>query len=208
MASLFYDRFNEARTCNGQYPPEIMKTIRSKFIEGRKLSIKQFSDNSFGVFKAHGDIRLVNLQDQTCSCLEYQEFGMICTHVARVISFKKLEMDLYISNLYRTQALLNIYDCEIIPASLLDVHHDGLTKPPLRVTTRGRPTKKRIRSRAEDLEKDHYSCGKCGGSGHNVRGCTQREEVATSQPQSQRKKRDIRCENCGRSHYKKTPCNI
>ncbi|XP_060178449.1 uncharacterized protein LOC132608731 [Lycium barbarum] len=121
---------------------------------------------------------IIDLKKKTCSCRMFQLDEIPCSHAWAVLKNKNLTADVYCSDLFKPETVVNTYDVPVdplpdetewkVPKSILD----EVVMPPIYKRPPGRPKKKRDKPLQElMIGKRRNSCGKCGRLGHNRRSC-------------------------------------
>ncbi|XP_060178029.1 uncharacterized protein LOC132607964 [Lycium barbarum] len=121
---------------------------------------------------------IIDLKKKTCSCRMFQLDEIPCSHAWAVLKNKNLTADVYCSDLFKPETVVNTYDVPVdplpdetewnVPKSILD----EVVMPPIYKRPPGRPKKKRDKPLQElMIGKRRNSCGKCGCLGHNRRSC-------------------------------------
>ncbi|XP_060183431.1 uncharacterized protein LOC132613426 [Lycium barbarum] len=121
---------------------------------------------------------IIDLKKKTCSCRMFQLDEIPCSHAWAVLKNKNLTADVYCSDLFKPETVVNTYDVPVnplpdetewnVPKSILD----EFVMPPIYKRPPGRPKNKRDKPLQElMIGKRRNSCGKCGRLGHNRRSC-------------------------------------
>lgn len=134
--------------------------------------------------------RIVNFEDKTCSCCEWQQTGRPCRHAiafARSYYGRDFETDPEVwikfgwDSCYLAENYIKaVIDSKVLPPNMEELFPDEYTKPAKVVKGPGRPRKKRIRcaadhqgfSRATGRPAKKVHCSRCGKEGHYVATCT------------------------------------
>jgi len=116
---------------------------------------------------------IVNLNECTCSCLNFQSFGIPCSHAIQFIIMLKLKPENFIDNKYTALNYKTGYASVIYPANFPEIASNNKIEPPPFAKRRGRPKKKRTLSKGEEpkSKKMKIFCSNCSGKGHNKRTC-------------------------------------
>ena len=175
--------------------------------EGLTREIHQVGYHKFTVSPKKSDKepeksdRVVDLEKKTCTCGEFQEHGFPCRHAAGAIMKAKAFFMNYIEVQYHNQSLKAIYSSFFNPIDIASVEADGSTILEAVLKKRGRPKKRRIRSRGELTASDRNHCGSCGKTGHYASTCQERHN---SQPKKVRKQQT--CSSCREPGHNKASC--
>ena len=126
-----------------------------------------------------GFIRIVDLQERTCSCGDFQELLLPCRHAQQlcreICEGPRKEREYYVSECYTLDEYRETYQDSIPPIEPNIVEEDPTCKAPPRQKTAGRPKKQRIRHKVRPTKALH--CSTCGRDGHNRRTCAHRPEA-------------------------------
>jgi hypothetical protein len=130
----------------------------------------------------------LNLHDRICTCGKWQEFNYPCIDALAVLKLYDGKTIEYVLQRYVSKFHSFLYEWEFLarnmnPVCRPNLKSDGVTKPPKPLETRptGRPKNKRLRSRPAPPNPNNNGrlpirCKKCGGTGHNVRTCDERQK--------------------------------
>lgn len=136
---------------------------------------------------------VVNLAEQTCTCLIWQSSGYPCGHAISILLQQKEDPQRYVKHFFTIAAYKKTYEQPLLPLDLANVNGDAVHSPPtvsdsdgdndfedsdatdvLPPSTRrppGRPKKRRIRGQHEERPKRAFKCSRCGATGHSRRTC-------------------------------------
>ena len=109
VSAIFWDRSLECTSWNDDLPPMIQARFKKNLMDARNYSVIQYSEFCFGVGACGEDLKLVNLEAKTCSCKEYQEFEFPCKHVAKALANGGFDFPPFISRVYYTETLKDLY---------------------------------------------------------------------------------------------------
>lgn len=131
--------------------------------------------------------RLVDFNNKTCSCLEWQQNGRPCHHAIACNCYKQgvLGLELRVDGRWWRFAWDDIYLADVYHAAVtgvgvikpqrLNLIPDGTTKVPAVAKQRGRPKVKRMRRAGEGgrppRKRAEFTCSECGGTGHTRATC-------------------------------------
>ncbi|CAL1408042.1 unnamed protein product [Linum trigynum] len=131
---------------------------------------------------------IVDLNDKSCTCGYWKLSGVPCCHAVSAISHLRKEVDDYVHPCYHTHHVSEGYKVGIPCLDGRQAWREGMglpVHPPKQRAMPGRPKKNR-RKAAHELETrpqrngvgeevtrrgSVIHCSKCGGEGHNARGC-------------------------------------
>ena len=138
---------------------------------------------------------IVNLAEQTCTCLVWQSSGYPCGHAISILLQQKEDPQRYVKPFFTIAAYKKTYEQPLLPLDLGNVNGDAVHSPPtvsdsdndndseagdsdatdvLPPSTRhppGRPRKHRIRGQYEERPKHAFKCSRCNATGHSRRTC-------------------------------------
>ncbi|XP_012571355.1 uncharacterized protein [Cicer arietinum] len=108
----------------------------------------------------------VNLSNKWCDCGIYQAKHMPCSHVIAACSSIKYNYWSLISDVYKVESVLKVYDevFQPIPNQGYWPQYEGVKvchNPLMRRVTKGRPKSKRIRTEMGSKEREPRKCGLC-----------------------------------------------
>ena len=157
-------------------PPRVAKRLTRSIESSRDLDVSQHTMTVFQVqaVKNGTERRTVNIQDRSCSCGLYGEYGVPCSHVcAALLSMNNDNFIPFVARERLLESLVATYVGFVVPVDLSHLFNDGLF-PPVETKKRGRPKEKRFVSQVEKAPKKTVTCSRCGARGHNVRTCKNR----------------------------------
>ena len=105
------------------------------------MGVYMYSDKLF-VVQEIGSVsqKTVDLEKMTCSCLQFQEYMLPCSHVCAVITSKHLNISHYCNPAYFATSLREVYKGIVVPIHTSLLEKDTLL-PPKVVPQAGRPRK-------------------------------------------------------------------
>ena len=144
--------------------------------------------------------RIVDLQQQTCSCGQWQEMKFPCLHAAGVLRAQGKHFDLqYIDSRYQITELKQAFSRLHTPIDMESIEADGVTMLTSVLKKRGRPRTKRLRSRSEHLCDKQKRCSTCGQKGHYSTTCV-------SSTPGLKKQRKRTCSACKQVGHNRVTC--
>jgi hypothetical protein len=144
------------------------------------------------VVQSNNTVHLVNLQQGTYSCRQYQANGIPCGHAMTCIFAQGLTLEPYLPTALSTATWIATFASPLPPVSIVGLEPvtDYPCDPPATCVPRGRPKKERIRRNemrvshgrglvAADMGAEagiilaviSHQCSTYGDGGHNARTC-------------------------------------
>ncbi|XP_038679355.1 uncharacterized protein LOC119980639 [Tripterygium wilfordii] len=166
---------------------KLMPEVRDRLIKEFKKSIfwtaKWSGDSEQSVFQVSKKTEqyIVNVNQASCTCRRWDLSGIPCTHAVAAIGWLHKDPSDYVLQAYTRETYLRVYQHNMEPTNgenlWVATGGDTIIPPPMNIVV-GRPTKKRRREHDEPKSSSRLrrmypkiKCGKCGGLGHNKRGC-------------------------------------
>ncbi|KAL0373563.1 UNVERIFIED_CONTAM: hypothetical protein Sradi_3272000 [Sesamum radiatum] len=108
----FFSRYKKALNWKTKLPPTVNAKVEKNQREGRKLLAMPASEFLFEVYEDRKYI--VNLEDKTCQCREWQVCGVPCKHAMTCILYMRYDPVQYVHPYLTTEAYLMTYSGMII----------------------------------------------------------------------------------------------
>ncbi|XP_026396282.1 uncharacterized protein LOC113290912 [Papaver somniferum] len=129
----------------------------------------------YEVTSVHNSVFTVNLEEKTCSYLQWQLRGFVCIHAVCALKGYRPKWNKYCSHYYSVAAFRATYEPHLKP--LVDVKEwvkVEMELNPLKSGKKtGRPRVKRRRAYDEPPPQPRVcKCRRCGIGGHNSKGCS------------------------------------
>ncbi|KAJ9561399.1 hypothetical protein OSB04_006559 [Centaurea solstitialis] len=181
--------------------PTVIKKLDNAKISQRYWNVLPGGGTTFEVRQGH-DAFIVDEALRTCTCRMWQLSGVPCPHaVAAIFYLHKLPED-YVPHWFKRDLYKVTYSYHLQPVQGMNQWAPNPLNKPLPPKPRimpGRPKKKRKRAAHEPAT--HVArisrvgavmtCKKCGGQGHNQRGCKEKgKETAEPSTVDKRKKKE------------------
>uniref|UniRef100_A0A453M650 SWIM-type domain-containing protein n=2 Tax=Aegilops tauschii subsp. strangulata TaxID=200361 RepID=A0A453M650_AEGTS len=172
------DRRKVAKKLDGLILPHIMKKLNALTREFN-LEVVECSEEVAEVVALGGSgFRfVVNLQDRTCSCRQWQVCGLPCKHaLAFITSLSDAHIKNYVDLYYSTEKFRAAYS-NLIPAmpdksQWPESDHGFFMHPPLLKATAGRPKTERYKGCSDKKrKKGKHLCPICKEYGHHWHNC-------------------------------------
>ena len=172
---LFEERRSEwAALGPNKLPKDVEELLQTSIKQGGKLHVDQHTKNVFAVKRqtAPGIFRVVDLEEKTCTCGFFREYGVPCRHFCAAVVTAKGFPQHFVVPERRLESLRATYVGFITPVDTSFLEDDHMKAPEV-PKKRGRPRVKRIPSALERGPKERrtYVCGICHQTGHNSRTC-------------------------------------
>ncbi|XP_029145726.1 uncharacterized protein [Arachis hypogaea] len=177
------------------YQGNIMPTIRKKLEKRAKYARDWrpfWSAASKYEVMCGLDKFVVDLSTGECSCRRWQMSALPCPHAISCITFKGLDLELFMDDHYKKDAYLRCYQEVIHPLNGPDLwersQYDDVMPPSYRRPSH-RPVKKRKRGPGDENNRSQthisrkgqiHRCSNCGALGHKKSGCTKPKKKCTS----------------------------
>ncbi|XP_024011246.1 uncharacterized protein LOC112086517 [Eutrema salsugineum] len=189
-------RRKKAMKHQGKFSNKVATTIKEEEKHRMYWRVIPSGNGEYEV-KEHNISYTVDMVAKTCSCRRWNMTGIPCRHVLRVLLYRKLDPQDYVSDWYLTSKWRNQYKNPIRSVNGIDlwrVSGETRIQPPPREDKHG-PTKKQKRMKGKNESPKKKSkgkekvqepsakitkltregrishCGGCGSVGHNIRKC-------------------------------------
>lgn len=103
----FFTRYNKALNWKTKLPPNVNAKVEKNQREGRKLLVMPASNFMFEVYDDRKYI--VNFNDKTCQCREWQVCGVPCKHAMSCILYMRYDPTQFVDSYLTTEAYLRTY---------------------------------------------------------------------------------------------------
>ena len=173
LNKLFEKRHDKYASQPSTSLPKKVQELFSKSVEeSRTLRVVRHTRRIFEVQRLNdaNSMRIVDLENGTCTCGFSNEFGVPCRHLCAATLFLKKNPQKFIILERRLDALITMYSGVTIPVDSTHLRNNGL-KPPTMTKRRGRPKKNRYVSSTEKPPKKTVTCSRSHKRGHNSRTC-------------------------------------
>ncbi|XP_038723959.1 uncharacterized protein LOC120015554 [Tripterygium wilfordii] len=167
----------------GRLVPEVHDRLVKEFQKSRLWTAKWSGDSEQSVFQVSKkpEQYVVNVKQASCTCRSWDLSGIPCTHAVATIGWLHKDPIDFVHEAYTRETYFRVYHHNVEPTNgenlWVATGGDTVIPPPMKVSV-GRPTKKRRREHDEPKTSSRLrrrypkiKCGKCGGLGHNKRGC-------------------------------------
>ncbi|XP_028119765.1 uncharacterized protein LOC114317252 [Camellia sinensis] len=162
----------KAQSWPGVVCPKMEDRLVKAYNKGRSWLLSQ-SNNE--IFEVHSfPSVMVDVGRRTCSCFQWQIKGFLCAHAVIVIRNSGLDLYDLVDPYYHVSEYWNSYACNIHPIPTVKKPpfsiEDYIIQPPAVKRPPGRPKKKRMLSRGEEVQQ--IRCSHCQRLGnHNRKTC-------------------------------------
>ncbi|XP_020883096.1 uncharacterized protein LOC110228957 [Arabidopsis lyrata subsp. lyrata] len=178
LARWFESRRKKISRSVGDIPIAVERELLKRFKGGLGISVLAVRRWDFEVGAKDGELFLVSLEQQTCTCLEFQKIRIPCAHAMATAHDRDLEFRALVGEMHKLRMWSPTVQESILPVrdpSEVDVP-ENIRVLFLMSPKTGRPPKLRIHSVGEyegnNKSKQPNKCGRCGGLGHNRVTCT------------------------------------
>ncbi|KAJ9542234.1 hypothetical protein OSB04_028740 [Centaurea solstitialis] len=203
---IIMERMEKMRRISDGWASDICPTIIRKLQQAkttqRYWDVLPGGVRLFEVRNGH-DAFIVDEENHNCTCRMWQLSGIPCPHAVAAIYFLNKRPEDYVPNWFRKEMYKVTYGSYLQPVQGMNQWPPNYLNKPLPPKPRimpGRPKKKRRRSAHEPVSHvgrvsrvgTIMTCTKCGGLGHNIRGCKNQvqkpSKTATKKPIGRPKK--------------------
>src|SRR5579859_90166 len=149
-----------------------MRARRYRVLEATGVVYEVFSSETVSTY-------VVRLDNETCTCSEWQTWGIPCGHALAVSLERNDDPQTYAKAFFPLDAYRGTYQNSIFPPNVNSATTDSdsteVLLPPITRCPPGRPRKVRIRGASEGggREKRAFRCSRCGNTGHSRKTCRQ-----------------------------------
>ncbi|XP_028072349.1 uncharacterized protein LOC114274585 [Camellia sinensis] len=154
--------------------PKMESRLEKAFNEGRSWKVSQSNED---VYEVHSFLSVtVDIGHRTCSCFKWQLNGFPCSHAMVVVQKSSRDLNTLVESYFHVSECRSTYDATIFPIPTVEKppfnQHDYVIYPPVVKRPPGRPKKKRILLKGEQVQQ--IRCGRCGCMGnHNRKTCNE-----------------------------------
>ncbi|EOA14825.1 hypothetical protein CARUB_v10028135mg [Capsella rubella] len=178
----FYCRRTKAGKARTRCTPEIEALLIDHLDEAVKCAVLSVSDWVYQVNDAAGCVFTVDLENKTCSCRVFDVLKVPCCHALAARCVRGVDIYSLVDYPYFIEPWQKRYEALIMPVpderdtDIPPVVHEVPVNPPKEKRGGGRPRKKRIPSQGEKRRVKKrvkpIRCGRCNGTGHNRKTCS------------------------------------
>lgn len=128
-----YYQCQEKKQSTGRLTNSAWKYIQSKEAESSQYKLINFAQGIAHVSTPSGASHVVNFQEMSCTCLEFQHRKLPCRHVMAVFKEQTLDPEDYTSQLYSVNTYRNIYleDYALDPIRIEELKPSSRCRAPL-----------------------------------------------------------------------------
>ncbi|XP_056695887.1 uncharacterized protein [Spinacia oleracea] len=177
------DKWEAAKKVEGKFMPYVQTVFDGLEKLARSCIVQQSRDDNYEV-QLKGDQCVVDLEQRTCSCYQWELTGIPCVHAFACMLEKRVDPELYVHPYYSKETYLLAYESPIKPMPG-PKHWEKVNMrqplPPAFKVQPGRPKgKKRKLEKGEGKSqvadeakkpKRKNQCKNCGGFGHYAKTC-------------------------------------
>ncbi|XP_052170239.1 uncharacterized protein LOC127786693 [Diospyros lotus] len=186
-----YDKREMMNKCSDEICPRIRKMLEKAQLGTRYCNVRPAVGQKFQVSIADQGY-VVSLQEHICSCRQWDLSGIPCPHALACIHFMKHDSVAYINRYYSKLEYLKAYKYALEPLNEFSMWSRTDATPilfPPYKRMPGRLKKKRKKDVVEIEGQDvggphgmHMTCQHCLQTGHNKRGCPNKNKTAAPRP--------------------------
>ncbi|XP_027161326.1 uncharacterized protein LOC113762198 isoform X1 [Coffea eugenioides] len=180
LISEFEERRAESSTWISMLAPTAEKRLLEAMEHSSTYQVLRSDEVEFEVLSAERS-HIVNIGTRSCSCRDWQLFGIPCSHAVAALTSYKKDVYAYTEKYFTASSYRESYSEEIlrIPGKIKwkkegDVPVDDdvrLVRPPKFRRPPGRPEKKRVCVEDVNREKHTVHCSRCNQTGHYKTTC-------------------------------------
>ncbi|KAL7219948.1 hypothetical protein ACSBR2_012914 [Camellia fascicularis] len=156
------ERRGASSTWTGDICPVMESKLDKAYKDGRSWIVSQSNDDVFEVH-SHPSV-LVDIGSRTCSCFQWQINGFPCQHAMVAIRNSGSDLNALVEPYFHVSTYQLSYSHTIYPIPIVEKSHANpenyVILPPVMRRPPGRPKKKRIPSKGEEVQQ--IRCGRCG----------------------------------------------
>ncbi|KAK3226064.1 hypothetical protein Dsin_005926 [Dipteronia sinensis] len=170
----FHDRRINAREMPTFLTHDANAHIKQRILPSQRCEIHPIDFHRFKVDDKWNEA-IVDLEQRSCSCREWDLDELPCIHAMAVARIKGMPINALCSDFFTTGWLQHAYAMAVNPVpkpetwDIPDAVRDRIVLPWLKRKQPGRPKKSRTPSAGEKRKKQ--TCSNCGEKGHNKKRC-------------------------------------
>ncbi|XP_022893047.1 uncharacterized protein LOC111407657 [Olea europaea var. sylvestris] len=178
LQQWFHDRRKEPQSCTSVLTPTQEDKLFKTLEVARKVYVESLDQFNFSARCARNFGYIIDLNDNTCTCRQFQLESFPCTHAVAVAMYRGIPPHTLCSAYYTTGSWRAAYAKTIfpvpneaeweVPDHILSLNN--LLPPAVGICTPGRTRTFRIPSTGEFPRP--RKCGRCDATGHTRRFCT------------------------------------
>lgn len=180
LISEFEERRAESSTWTSMLAPTAEKRLLEAMEHSSTYQVLRSDEVEFEVLSAERS-HIVNIGTRSCSCRDWQLFGIPCSHAVAALTSYTKDVYTYTEKYFTASSYRESYSKEILPIPGKikwkkegDVPVDDdirLVRPPKFRRPPGRPEKKRVCIEDVNREKHTVHCSRCNQTGHYKTTC-------------------------------------
>ncbi|KAH6831765.1 hypothetical protein C2S53_008384 [Perilla frutescens var. hirtella] len=217
----FVERRAAAQSSNHVLTDGIALKLSGNVDKGRCYAVRPTTLATLWKVEVGREVYMVDLQNRTCDCREFELDLIPCSHAAAVICCTGAAIYDYVDRCYKAESLVGMYNSVIrgLPHPEQWIMPDAFGErvvflaPEIRRRA-GRPSTSRARApfEASSSARRHF-CTRCHGQGHNRRVCTSHLPIGgvdlNSPPEDvPRRRAPKKCSICGSTEHTRPTCPI
>ncbi|KAH6816036.1 hypothetical protein C2S51_020856 [Perilla frutescens var. frutescens] len=216
----FIERRTAAQGSNHMLTDGIALKLSENIDKGRCYAVRPTTLATLWKVEVGREVYMVDLQNRTCDCREFELDLIPCSHAAAVICCTRAAIYDYVDRCYKVESLVGMYNSVIKGLPHLEqwIMPDAFgSRVVLALEIRrraGRPSTSRARAPFEASSSARRQfCTRCHGQGHNRRVCTAHLPIGgvdlNSPPEDvPRRRAPKKCSICGSTEHTRPTCPI
>ncbi|KAL8555094.1 hypothetical protein ACS0TY_003046 [Phlomoides rotata] len=193
IMEIIHEKHEEIKNMRSRICPRIMQNLELTRYYSRNCICKPVVGGRYQIV-TRDDGYVVDLDDKTCTCREWQITGITCIHACTAIHFMHYNPADYVHRYYTVDKHMQAYQHGIQPLNgrrMWPLNDGEPIKPPPYRKMPGRPKKMRKRGLDEDPRRPNklskqgiqITCSVCGVVGHNKLGCNKKDDPTFQRPE-------------------------
>ncbi|KAL3538751.1 hypothetical protein ACH5RR_002117 [Cinchona calisaya] len=180
LISEFEERRTESCAWTSMLAPSAEKHVMEAVDHSSKYQVIRSDDVEFEVLSTMRS-HIVNIGTYSCSCRDWQLFGIPCSHAVAALTSCKKDVYAFTDKYFTANSYRKTYSKEMLPIpgkigwkreTDVPVDEDArLVRPPKFRRPPGRPEKKRMCIEDINREKHTVHCSRCNQTGHYKTTC-------------------------------------
>ena len=132
IMTMFHERSNKYNLSDTMWCSKVNKILDNNFNDGQRYEVLPSTDSLFYIKGGRSGEFRVDTTNKTCSCLQFQQMQYPCIHAAAAISFSKQNIDNFVSDLYKSTKLIQLYAMTVEPILVSELESGNVLPPIVR----------------------------------------------------------------------------